>query len=64
MGRDELRSLAAAGGIAARTGDRWLTVAQLRPALLEALAPKEQTQSLSFEYQQVCAPAVTCCMFL
>ena len=29
LGRDELRSLAVAGGIGAKIGDRWLPVAQL-----------------------------------
>ena len=35
MGAVELRSVAVAGGIAARTGDGWLTVTQLRSALME-----------------------------
>ena len=51
MGAVELRSLAVAGGIRAKTGDRWLTVAQLRSALMEALAPTEQAQSLCFDYK-------------
>ena len=50
LGRDELRSLAVTGGIRARIGDRWLPVAQLRSALMEALAPTEQAQSLRFGY--------------
>ena len=33
LGLDELRSLAVAGGIRARVGDRWLPLAQLRSAL-------------------------------
>ena len=45
LGRDELRSLAVAGSIRAKIGDRWLSVAQLRSALMEALAPTEQAQS-------------------
>ena len=51
MGAVELRSLTVAGGIRAKTGDRWLTVAQLRSALMEALAPTEQAQSLCFDYK-------------
>ena len=43
--RDELRSFAGAGGIRAKIGDRWLPVAQLHSALMEALAPTEQAQS-------------------
>ena len=50
LGRDELRSLAVTGGIRGRIGDRWLPVAQLRSALMEALAPTEQAQSLRFGY--------------
>ena len=50
-GRDELRSLAVAGSIRAKMGDRRLTVAQLRSALMEALAPTEQAQSLCFDYK-------------
>ena len=49
--RDELRSLAVAGGIRAKIGDRWLPVAPLRSALMEALAPTEQAQSLCFGYR-------------
>ena len=48
LGRDELRSLAVAGGIRAKLGDRWLPVTQLRSALTEALAPTEPAQSLCF----------------
>ena len=44
--RGELRSLAITGGIRAKIGDRWLPVAQLRSALMEALAPTEQAQAL------------------
>ena len=45
LGAVELRSVAVAGGIRARIGDRWLPVAQLRSALMEALARTEQAQS-------------------
>ena len=45
LGAVELRSLAVGGGIGAKIGDRWLPVAQLRSALMEALAPAEQAQS-------------------
>ena len=51
MGKNDLRSLAVAGGIRARTGDRWLTVEQLRSALMVALAPTEQAQPLCFGYR-------------
>ena len=50
LGWDELRSLAVAGSIRAKTGDRWLSVAQLRSALMEALAPTGQAQALCFGY--------------
>ena len=46
LGREELRSLAVAGGIRAKIGDRWLPVTELRSALMEALAPTEQAQAL------------------
>ena len=51
MGAVELRSLAVAGGIRATIGDRWLRVAQLCSALMEALAPTEQAQSLGCGYR-------------
>ena len=51
MGRDELRSVDVAGGIRAKIDDRWLPVAQLRSALMEALAPTEQAQLLCFGYR-------------
>ena len=51
LGREELRSLAVAGGIRAKIGDRWLPVAQLRSALMEAWAPTEQAQSLCCGYR-------------
>ena len=41
--RDELRPLAAAGGVEARPDNKWLTVAQLRDALLmKVLAPSRE----------------------
>ena len=49
MGAVKLRSLAVDGGIAAKRGDGWLTVTQLRSALTEALAPTEQAQSLCLD---------------
>ena len=39
MSRDEIRALAAAGGVETRPNRKWLTVAELRSALMEALAP-------------------------
>ena len=51
MGRDELRSVDVAGGIRAKIDDGWLPVAQLRSALMEALAPTEQAQLLCFGYR-------------
>ena len=35
----ELRALAAAGGVETRANKKWLTVAELRDALMEVLAP-------------------------
>ena len=51
LGAVELRSVAVAGGIRATIGDRWLPVAQLRSAVMEALVPTEQAQSLCFGYR-------------
>ena len=51
LGAVGLRSVAVARGIRAKIGDRWLPVAQLRSALMEALAPTEQAQSLCFGYR-------------
>ena len=51
LGAVELRSLAVGGRIRAKIGDRWLPVAQLRSALMEALVPTEQAQSLCFGYR-------------
>ena len=48
--RQRLQAVAS-GGIRARVGDRWLPVAQLRAALMEALAPTEQAQSLCFGHR-------------
>ena len=36
---DELRALAAAGGVETQPNHKWLTVAELRSALMEVLAP-------------------------
>jgi len=42
MSRDELRALAAAGGVETRCNKKWLTVAELRSALMEVLAPPKE----------------------
>ena len=39
ISRDELRALAAAGGVQTQPNHKWLTVAELRSALMEVLAP-------------------------
>ena len=39
ISRDELRALAAAGGVETRPNNKWLTVPELRSALMEVLAP-------------------------
>ena len=38
----ELRALAAAGGVETRPDNKWLTVAQLRDALMKVLAPSTE----------------------
>ena len=42
ISRDELRALAAAGGVETRPNNKWLTVGQLRSALMEVLAPQRR----------------------
>ena len=39
MSRDEIRALAAAGGVETRPNRKWLTVAELRSALMKVLLP-------------------------
>ena len=39
ISRDELRALAAVGGVETRPSNKWLTVAELRDALMKVLAP-------------------------
>ena len=38
----ELRALAAAGGVETRPDNKWLTVAELRDALVKVLAPSRE----------------------
>ena len=38
----ELRALAAAGGVETRPNNKWLTVAQLRDALMKVLEPSRE----------------------
>ena len=42
ISRDELRALAAAGGVETRPNNKWLTVAELRDALMKVLAPSRE----------------------
>ena len=42
MSRDEIRALAAAGGVETRPNNKWVTVAELRGALMEVLAPSTE----------------------
>ena len=42
ISRDELRALAAVGGVETRPNHQWLTVAELRSALMEVLAPSTE----------------------
>ena len=42
ISRDELRALAAAGGVETRPDNKWLTVAELRDALVKVLAPSRE----------------------
>ena len=42
ISRDELRALAAAGGVETRPDNKWLTVAELRDALMKVLAPSRE----------------------
>ena len=40
--KDEIRALAAAGGVETRPDKKWLTVAQLRGTLVKVLAPSRE----------------------
>ena len=42
ISRDELRPLAAAGGVETRPNHKWRTVAELRDALVKVLAPSRE----------------------
>ena len=42
ISKDEIRALAAAGGVETRPGNKWLTVEQLRDALVKVLAPARE----------------------
>ena len=42
--RDELRPLAAAGGVETRPDNKWLTVAELRSALMKVLLPPSEAR--------------------
>ena len=44
ISRDELRALAAAGGVEARPNNKWLTVGQLRGALMKVLLPPSEAR--------------------
>jgi len=42
ISKDEIRALAAAGGVETQPDNKWLTVAQLRDALMKVLAPSTE----------------------
>ena len=44
ISRDELRALAAAGGVETRPNNKWLTVGQLRSALMKVLLPPSEAR--------------------
>ena len=48
MSRDELRDLAAEGGVETRSGSRWLTVGELCSALMKVLLPPSEARACKF----------------
>ena len=44
ISRDELRALAAAGGVETRPNNKWLTDGQLRSALMKFLLPPSEAR--------------------
>ena len=47
ISRDELRALAA-GGVETRPNHKWLTVAELRSALMKVLLPPSEARACAF----------------
>ena len=48
ISRDELRDLAAVGGVEIRPHNKWLTVAELRSALMKVLLPPAEARACKF----------------
>ena len=48
ISRDELRDLAAVGGVDTRPDHKWLCVAELRSALMKVLLPPSEARACKF----------------
>jgi len=48
ISRDELRALAAAGGVETRPNNKWLTLAELRSALMKVILPPSDARACEF----------------
>ena len=48
ISRDELRALAAVGGVETRSNKNWLSVAELRSALMKVLLPPSEARACKF----------------